>query len=69
VKVDFPLCCVMGSIAEASAQQFTIHPASHALEPPSCIDPEPFAPLEAALAAAEKHDRSGVRRNPDEDQR
>jgi hypothetical protein len=59
----------MGRITEASAQPFTIHPDGHALKPLSCIDPEPFAPLEAALAAAEKHDRSGVRRNPDEYQR
>jgi hypothetical protein len=69
VKVDFLLCCVMGSIAEASAQQFTIQLASHALEPLSCIGPEPFASFEAALTTVENHSRSGVRCSPDEDQR
>jgi hypothetical protein len=69
VKADFLLCCVVGSLAEAFVKRFTIHSASHALEPLSCIGPGPFASIEAALAAVEKHNRSGFRCNPDRDQR
>jgi hypothetical protein len=45
----------MGRIIEASAQQFTIHPDSHARETMAGIEQGPFASLDAALAAIEKH--------------
>ena len=58
----------MGRIAEASAQQFTVHPGGHALETMAGIEPGPFASLDAALAAIEKHTRGVCRRSPGEDQ-
>ncbi|MBM6595066.1 hypothetical protein [Microvirga pudoricolor] len=58
----------MGRIEEASAQQFTIHPAGHALETMAGIERGAFASLDAALAAIEKHTRGVCRRNPGEDQ-
>jgi hypothetical protein len=47
----------MGSITEAPAQQFTIHPDGHARETMAGIEQGPFASLDAALAAIEKHTR------------
>ncbi|WP_343234378.1 hypothetical protein [Microvirga terrestris] len=58
----------MGRITEASASQFTIHPEGHASETMTGIDRGPFASLDAALAAIEKHTRGVCRRNPGEDQ-
>ena len=58
----------MGQIAEASAMQFTIHPDGHALETMVGIQHGPFASLDDALAAIEKHTRGVCRRNPGEDQ-
>jgi len=58
----------MGRIMEASAKQFTIHPEGHALETMAGIEHGPFASLDAALAAIEKHTRGLCRRNPGEDQ-
>ena len=45
----------MGRITEASAKQFTVHPEGHALETMAGIEHGPFASLDAALAAIEKH--------------
>jgi hypothetical protein len=59
----------MGRITEASAQQFTIHPDGHARETMAGIEQGPFASLDAALAAIEKHTRSVCRHHPGEDQR
>jgi hypothetical protein len=67
IKADFLLCCVMGSIIEAPAQQFTIHPDGHAREIMGGIEHSPFVSLEAALAAIEKHTRSVCRHHPGED--
>ncbi len=58
----------MGQIAETSAMQFTIHPDGHALETMIGIQHGPFASLDDALAAIEKHTRGICRRNPGEDQ-
>ena len=58
----------MGRITEASAQQFTIHPDGHARETMAGIEPGPFASLDAALAAIEKHTRGVCRHHPGEDQ-
>ena len=58
----------MGQIAETSAMQFTIHPDGHALETMIGIQHGPFASLDDALAAIEKHTRGVCRRNPGEDQ-
>ena len=58
----------MGQIAETSAMQFTIHPDGHALETMIGIQHGPFATLDDALAAIEKHTRGVCRRNPGEDQ-
>ena len=58
----------MGSIAKVSATQFTIHPGGHALETMVGIEHGPFASLDDALAAIEKHTRGVCRRNPGEDQ-
>jgi hypothetical protein len=58
----------MGQIKEASAKQFTIHPEGHALETMAGLEHGPFASLDAALAAIEKHTRGVCRRNPGEDQ-
>jgi len=58
----------MGRITEASAQQFTIHPEGHAVETMAGIEQGPFASLDAALAAIEKHTRGVCRRSPGEDQ-
>jgi len=58
----------MGRITEASAKQFTIHPEGHALETMAGIEHGPFASLDAALTAIEKHTRGVCRRNPGEDQ-
>jgi hypothetical protein len=58
----------MGRITEASAQQFTIHPDGHALETMVGIGPGPFASLDAALAAIEKHTRGVCRHHPGEEQ-
>jgi hypothetical protein len=58
----------MGRIIEASAQQFTIHPDSHARETMAGIEQGPFASLDAALAAIEKHTRGVCRHHPGEDQ-
>ena len=57
----------MGRIEEASAQQFTVHPAGHAVETMAGIERGPFPSLDAALAAIEKHTRGICRRNPGED--
>jgi hypothetical protein len=57
----------MGRITEASAQQSTIHPDGHALETMAGIDHKPFASLDAALAAIEKHTRGVCRHHPSED--
>lgn len=58
----------MGRIEEISAQQFTLHPAGYALETMAGIESGPFASLDAALAAIEKHTRGVCRRSPGEDQ-
>jgi hypothetical protein len=58
----------MGRINEASAQQFTIHPDGHALETMVGIGPGPFASLDAALMAIERHTRGVCRHHPGEDQ-
>ena len=58
----------MGRITEASAKQFTIQPGGHALETMLGIEHGPFASLDAALAAIEKHTRGVCRRNPGQDQ-
>jgi len=58
----------MGRITEASSQQFTIHPAGGALETMAGIEHGPFASLDAALVAIEKHTRGVCRRSPGEDQ-
>jgi hypothetical protein len=58
----------MGQIAETSAMQFTIHPDGHALETMIGTQHGPFASLDDALAAIEKHTRGVCRRNPGEDQ-
>jgi hypothetical protein len=58
----------MGQIAETSAMQFTIHPDGHALETMIGTQHAPFASLDDALAAIEKHTRGVCRRNPGEDQ-
>jgi hypothetical protein len=58
----------MGRITEAPAQQFTIHPAGHALETMAGIEHGPFASLDAALAAIEKHTRGVCRHHSGEDQ-
>ena len=62
------LGCSMGRITEASAKQFTVHPEGHALETMAGIEHGPFASLDAALAAIEKHTWGVCRRNPGEDQ-
>ncbi len=59
----------MGRITEASARHFTIHPGGYALETMAGIEPGPFASLDAALAAIEKHTRGVCRRSSTEDQR
>jgi hypothetical protein len=56
----------MGRITEASAERFTIHPDGHALETMVGIEHRPFASLDAALAAIEKHTRGVCRHNPNE---
>jgi hypothetical protein len=58
----------MGRITEASAQQFTINPDGYALETMAGIEHGPFASLDAALAAIEKHTRGVCRHHPGEDQ-
>ena len=58
----------MGQIAETSAMQFIIQPDGHALETMLGIEHGPFACLDDALAAIEKHTRGVCRRNPGEDQ-
>jgi hypothetical protein len=58
----------MGRITEASAKQFIIHPEGHALETMAGIEHGPFASLDAALAAIEKHTRGICRHHPGEDQ-
>jgi hypothetical protein len=58
----------MGRITEAPAQQFTIHPEGHARETMAGIAQGPFASLDAALAAIEKHTRGVCRHHPGEDQ-
>lgn len=58
----------MGRITEAPAQQFTIHLEGYALETMAGTEHGPFATLDAALAAIEKHTRGVCRRNPGEDQ-
>ena len=58
----------MGQIVETSAMQFTIHPDGHALETMIGIQHGPFASLDDALAAIEKHTRGICQRNPGEDQ-
>jgi hypothetical protein len=68
-EADFLRCRPMDSMAEPFVKQFTNQPASHALETMVRIEPGPFASLEAALAAVERHDRNGCRHNPGEDQR
>jgi hypothetical protein len=57
----------MGRITEASAQQFTIHPDGQARETMAGIEQGPFASLDAALAAIEKHTRGVCRHHPGED--
>ena len=51
----------MGRITEASAEQFTIYPDGHALETMAGIGHKPFASLDAALAAIERHTRGVCR--------
>jgi hypothetical protein len=58
----------MGRITEASAQQFTVHPAGHAVETMAGIERGPFASLDAALAAIEKHTRGICRHSSGEGQ-
>jgi len=58
----------MGRITEASAQQFTIHPDGHVGETMTGIEHGPFASLDAALTAIEKHTRGVCRHHPGEDQ-
>ena len=58
----------MGRITEAPAQQFTIRPAGHARETMAGIEHGPFASLDAALAAIEKHTRGVCRHHQGEDQ-
>ena len=58
----------MGRITEAPAQQFTIHSEGHAWETMAGIEQGPFASLDAALAAIEKHTRGVCRHHPGEDQ-
>ena len=58
----------MGWITEASAKQFTIHPDGHARETMAGIEHGPFASLDAALAAIEKHTRGVCRHHQGEDQ-
>jgi hypothetical protein len=59
---------LMGRITEAPAQQFTIRPEGHARETMAGIEQGPFASLDAALAAIEKHTRGVCRHHPGEDQ-
>jgi hypothetical protein len=58
----------IGRITEAPTHQFTIHPEGHALETMVGIEHGPFASLDAALAAIEKHTRGVCRHQPDQDQ-
>jgi hypothetical protein len=58
----------MGRITEAFAEQFTVHPAGHAIETMAGIERGPFASLDAALATIETHTRGVCRRSPGEDQ-
>ena len=58
----------MGRITEAPAQQFTIRPEGHALEIMAGMEQGPFASLDAALAAIEKHTRGVCRHHPAENQ-
>lgn len=58
----------MGRITEAPAQQFTINPAGHALETMAGIEHGPFASLDAALVAIERHTRGVCRHHPGEHQ-
>jgi hypothetical protein len=58
----------MGRITEVSAKQFTIDPEGYAPETKTSIRHGPFASLDAALVAIEKHTRGVCRRNPSEDQ-
>jgi hypothetical protein len=58
----------MGRIAETSGQQITIYPDGHALETMAGMGHGPFASLDAALAAIEKHTRGVCRLYPGEDQ-
>jgi hypothetical protein len=57
----------MGRITEASTEQFTIHPDGHALKSMAGIEHRPFASLDAALAAIERHTRGVCRHHPGED--
>ncbi len=57
----------MGSIAETSAKEFVIEPDGQAMETMASIRRGPYASLDAALAAIEKHTRGVCRRNPGED--
>ncbi|ANY84548.1 hypothetical protein BB934_40900 (plasmid) [Microvirga ossetica] len=56
----------MGRITEAPTEQFTILPDGHALETMAGIDHRPFASLDAALAAIERHTRGVCRHHPGE---
>jgi hypothetical protein len=58
----------IGRITEASAQQFTVHPAGYPMETMAGIERRPSASLDAASAAIEKHTRGVCRRCPGEDQ-
>ena len=58
----------MGRITETSDQQFTIHPAGHALDTMGGMGHGPFVSLDAALAAIERHTRGVCRHYPGEDQ-
>ena len=57
----------MGSIEETSAKEFVIQPDGHAVETMASIRRGPYASLDTALAAIEKHTRGVCRRNPGED--
>jgi hypothetical protein len=59
----------MGRITEASDKHFIIHPDGYARETMAGIEHGPFASLDAALAAIEKHTRGVCRHHPGEEQR
>jgi hypothetical protein len=52
----------MGVITESEARAFTIEPAGLAVEPMTGLLPGPYASLDEALAAIERHTRGVCRR-------